>query len=132
MPGTTSLQRRLTSGACSLAAFFAICAVAHAAAPPIQCRKAQSTVDREICGSAELLAMDREIAALYDRGMAQVSVEERHRLVLGQQAFLRRRGGCDWASHHSAHPGVAVEECVRGAMEGRVRSLRNIADRGRF
>ena len=105
---------------------------AGAAAPPIACRKAQTSVEREICGSTELLAMDREIAALYDRGMAQVSGEDRHRLALSQQGFLHRRGGCDWAAHHSAHPGVAIEECVRGTMEGRVRTLREIADRGRF
>ena len=132
MPGPNQLERRLMTAACALGALLATSAAGHAAAPPIQCRKAQSTVDREICGSAELLAMDREIAALYDRGMAQVAGEDRHRLALSQQAFLRRRGGCDWASHHSAHPGVAIEECVRGAMEGRVRSLRDVADRGRF
>ena len=109
-----------------------LCGAGAAAAPPIACGAARSGVDRNICGNAELLAMDREIAALYDRGLAQVSGADRHRLVVSQQGFLRRRGGCDWAAHHSAHPGVAVEECVRGAMEARVRALREVADRGRM
>ena len=107
-------------------------AAVAAGAPPIACRAAHAGVERNICGSAELLAMDREIAALYDRGLAQFTGAERHRLVMSQQSFLRRRGGCDWAAHHSAHPGVAVEECVRGAMEGRVHALRDVADRGRM
>ena len=76
--------------------------------------------------------MDREIAALYDRGMTQFTDGDRHRLVVSQQAFLRQRTGCDWAAHHSAHPGVAVEECIRTTMETRVRALRQVVDRGRF
>ena len=103
---------------------------ALAASPPISCGKvakgadgAGTPVERTICASPEFKAMDREIAALYDR-----AGEARHRVVAGQQAFLKRRGDCAWAAHHSAHPGVAVEECVRGAMDGRVASLRDVAD----
>jgi uncharacterized protein YecT (DUF1311 family) len=106
--------------------------IASAASPPIDCRKAASAVDREICGSPEFLAMDREITALYDRGMSQFSGEDRHRLAVSQQTFLRQRAGCGWAAHHSAHPGVAVEECVRNTMDGRVHALRLVVDRGRF
>ena len=103
-----------------------------AAAPPIDCRKALNPADREICASPEFVAMDHEIAALYDRGMAQFAGGDRHRLAMSQLAFLHQRQGCAWAAHHSAHPGVAVEECVRGAMELRVRALRDVVDRGRF
>ena len=76
--------------------------------------------------------MDREIAALYDRGLTQMSGDDRHRLVVGQKAFIRQRTGCDWAAHHSAHPGIAVEECIRSTMETRVRSLRQVVDKGRL
>ena len=76
--------------------------------------------------------MDREIVALYDRGMTQFVGDDRHRLVLSQQSFLRQRTSCDWAAHHSAHPGVAVEECIRTKMETRVHSLRQAVDRGSF
>lgn len=102
------------------------------AAPALDCRKAATDVDREICGSDELKAMDREIAALYDRGLASFTGEDRHRLAQSQVAFVHRREGCSWAAHHSAHPGVAVEECVRNSMDGRLRTLRSIVDRGRF
>ena len=108
---------------------------ALAASPPISCGKvakgangAGTPVERTICASPEFKAMDREIAALYDRALSVADGEARHRVVAGQQAFLKRRGDCAWAAHHSAHPGVAVEECVRGAMDGRVASLRDVAD----
>ncbi len=101
---------------------------ALAASPPIACGKASTPVERTICASPEFKAMDREIAALYDRALAVAEGEARHRVVAGQQLFVRRRGECGWAAHHSAHPGVAVEECVRNAMEGRVAALREAAD----
>ena len=101
---------------------------ALAASPPIACGKASTPVERTICASPEFKAMDREIAALYDRALSVADGEARHRVVIGQQAFLKRRGDCAWAAHHSAHPGVAVEECVRSAMDGRVAALREVAD----
>lgn len=105
---------------------------AGALAPPIRCTGTLGTVDLAICQSPEFVAMDREIAALYDRGRAQFAGEDRHRLAQSQLAFLKARSGCAWASHHSAHPGVAVGECVRDKMETRVRALRAAIDRGRL
>jgi|GEM_PF-1818954 len=103
---------------------------ARAATPPINCKKAATTVERTICATPEFLAMDREIAALYDRGVAAFSTDQRHRLGQSQLAFLKQRSGCDWASHHSAHPGPAINECIRDKMETRLRSLRGAVDRG--
>ena len=71
--------------------------------------------------------MDREISALNDRGMVELGHRNR---VLAQSQFLffQRRSGCAWASHHSAHPGAAVDECVRGIMEYRLWALRAVVD----
>lgn len=112
----------------------AITAVAplRAATPPIDCHKAHSVTDHALCEAPDQVAMDREIAALYDRGLAQFDPESRHRLAQSQVAFLKQRSGCAWASHHSAHPGPAVSECIRGVVEERVRSLRNVVDRGGY
>ncbi len=96
------------------------------------CRSPHGAVAETICGTPEYAAMDREIAALTDRAMAQFSPSDRHRLAQGQTIYLHRRQGCEWASHHSAHPGVAVDECVRTSLEGRVHALRIIVDRGRI
>jgi uncharacterized protein YecT (DUF1311 family) len=105
---------------------------ASSATPPINCKSATKPVERTICGSPEFVAMDREIDALYDRGLAQFSADDRHRLAQSQLAFLKQRSGCAWAAHHSAHPGPAVNECIREKMENRVRSLRATIDRGGF
>lgn len=126
------MGQRMAIGAAAAVALLATGGWARAAAPPIDCRHAHGAVDQEICGSGEVLAMDREVSALYDRGMASFSADDRHRLAESQLGFLKKRRGCEWAAHHSAHPGVAIEECVRGAMEGRVHSLRAAVDRGGF
>ncbi len=107
---------------------------ARAASSSVTCRPARGAINQMICGSPEYLALDREISALVDLGAVRLAMapEERRRLFETQAAYLKRRAGCDWASHHSAHPGAAVDECVRGAMETRVRALRETVDRARL
>jgi uncharacterized protein YecT (DUF1311 family) len=105
---------------------------ASALTPPINCRAARTTIEREVCQSPELVALDREIAALYDRGLAAFPPADRHRLAQSQLAFLHKREGCQWAMHHSAHPGPALSECTRTSMDERVRLLRHIVDRGGY
>jgi uncharacterized protein len=105
---------------------------ARAATSPINCKRVSTPVEQTICGSPEFVAMDREIAALYDRGLTELSGEDRHRLAQGQLAFLKGRAGCAWAAHHSAHPGSAVNECVRDKIETRIRVLRNVVDHRGF
>ena len=97
----------------------------------VKCRPARGAVDQMICASPEYLAMDREIVALVDLGAVRLALapEERRRLFDSQTAYMRRRAGCGWASHHSAHPGAAVDECVRASMDARVHALRDIVDR---
>ena len=103
---------------------------AQAATPPINCKKASTEIEKTICESPEFVAIDREIAALYDRGLATFSPDDRHKLAASQLAFLKQRSGCAWASHHSAHPGPAINECIRDKMETRLRSLHNAVDHG--
>ncbi len=106
--------------------------VAAATVPPIDCRHDRKVVGRTICASRELTAIDKEIAALNDRGAAQFGAGDQQRLAQSQLNFFKRRNGCAWASHNSAHPGTAVAECIGAAMEDRVRSLRAAVDRGHY
>ncbi len=130
--GMDAMTKRLPT-LCLGAAFAALATFPlHAATPPIDCHKARSVTDRALCEAPDQVAMDREIAALYDRGLASFDPESRHRLAQSQVAFLKQRNGCAWASHHSAHPGPAVSECIRGVMEERVRGLRSVVDRGGY
>ena len=117
--------------ACVLALATAAKPPAAAAAPEtVTCHAAQGAVARTICASPEYVAMDREIAALVDLAAARFAPLDRQRLVANQGAYLKQRAGCDWASHHSAHPGAAIDECVRSVMDNRVRTLRAAVDRG--
>ncbi len=114
--------------------FLALCTLGmpvRAAPSAVRCRMAGvSTITRTICASPEYVAMDREIVALLDRAEARFAPVDAHRLALDQQAYLRKREGCDWASHNSAHPGAAVDECLRAVMDARVHALRVAVDRG--
>ena len=105
---------------------------AAATVPPVDCRHDRKVVGRTICASPELTAIDKEIAALNDRGAAQFGSGDQQRLAQSQLSFFRRRNGCAWASHNSAHPGTAVAECIGAAMEDRLHSLRAIVDRGHY
>ena len=93
------------------------------------CRTPHSSVARTICGSPEYVAMDREIAALTDRARAELTSGEQSQLVASTARFVRQRSGCEWAAHNSAHPGTAIDECVRASLEERVRRLRGVVSR---
>jgi uncharacterized protein YecT (DUF1311 family) len=115
----------------AVASVVAVASTACAATATIHCRAAHGAVATTICGSPEYLAMDREIAALTDRAISQASSPpDRLNLFRGEAIYLHNRQGCEWAAHHSAHPGAAVDECVRASLEGRVRALRVMVDRG--
>src|SRR5260370_153818 len=77
---------------------------AWAESPPIDFRLAKTTAEKYICEAPADVAIDREIAALYDRGLAEMSPDERRALVASKRKFLHARDGCAWAMH-SAHPG---------------------------
>ena len=105
---------------------------ADASTSALKCRAVRGTIDKTICGSPEYLAMDREIAALVDLADLRFSPDDRHRLADGQTRYLERRASCQWAAHHSAHPGAAVDECLHASMDGRAKALRAAVDRGGF
>ncbi len=114
--------------------FLALCALvqpAMAAPSTLKCRVAGvSTITRTICASPEYVAMDHEIVALLDLAEARFAPVDARRLAVGQSAYLKKREGCEWASHNSAHPGAAVDECLRSVMDARVHALRLAVDRG--
>ncbi len=100
-----------------------------AATPTLKCHAAHGVVAKTICDSPEYVAMDREIAALTDRAKVELSSGEQSQLVASTARYMRQRGGCQWAAHNSAHPGTAIDECVRSSMEERVRRLRDVVAR---
>jgi len=106
-----------------------LASAAAAETPTIKCHSARSAVAKTICDSPEYVAMDREIAALTDRATIALTPGERSQLKASTARYVRQRNGCEWAGHHSAHPGTAIDECVRASMEERVRRLRDVVAR---
>ncbi len=100
-----------------------------AATATMKCRPPRGAVAEIICGSSEYVAMDREIAALTDRAKTRLSLGEKSQLIQSEARYHRQRNGCSWAAHNSAHPGAAMDECIRASMEGRVKRLRDVVDR---
>lgn len=77
-----------------------------AAEPSFDCAKARGTVERMICGDADLAALDVELARVYRlaRGGAALVAEER--------AWIAARDGC------------ADRDCAREAYAARITALR--------
>lgn len=94
-------------------------AVAAAAVPSFDCARAGTEVERTICASEELAALDREEARLYRIARA-VPRAQRRALLQRQRAFLRERDSCT----QSASP---LGECVRDAYLGEIAELRRTA-----
>lgn len=109
-----------------------LCGARPAAAGHMDCRTDKGPVTDTICHSREYRAMVGEIRALMDRAMAGFTPEDRKRLIASDAADRKRRAGCAWAAHNSAHPGVAVDECVRASLESQVRALRVLVERGGY
>ena len=124
----------MSRSSCLVPALLALCALltpASAAQSTLKCRVAGvSTITRTICASPEYVAMDHEIVALLDLAETRFAPVDGHRLAISQKAYLKKREGCEWASHNSAHPGAAVDECLRAVMDARVHALRVAVDRG--
>ena len=130
-PLVAIMSRLSHVAACLLALTMAAKPPAAVAAPEtVRCAAARGAVERTICASTEYVAMDREVAALVDLAAARFAPVDRQRLVATPGAYLKQRAGCDWASHHSAHPGAAIDECIRSVMDARMRTLRGAVDRG--
>ena len=87
--------------------------------PSFDCGRARSEVERAICASSELSALDREEARL-SRMALNAPPAQRKQLLARQRQFLKDRNGCV----QSAAP---LEECVRDAYLGDIADLRRLA-----
>jgi uncharacterized protein len=81
----------------------------QALADPINCRYANSRVEREICNSDRLVSLDRRVDRAYRRAVARGDTSERE-----QRRWLRQRDGCG-----------RDEVCLAGAYRDRLNELRD-------
>ena len=92
--------------------------LAVAATPSFDCRRARTDIERTICASSELAALDREEARLYRLALAGPRAQ-RPRVVARQREFLSDRESC----HESAAP---LSDCLRDAYQGDIGELRRL------
>lgn len=113
--------RRLgTSGALAWAAFAAIAPAAAADGPSFDCAKATTRVERAICATPALAALDREIAGHIVGRLRGASPERAEAVRREQRAWLRSRNECE---RHAAG-GNEIGLCLQVAMTARAVALR--------
>jgi uncharacterized protein len=83
----------------------------------VDCAKASSAVERTICGSAELVATDRTLAAAHAALLAKLSGLAKDHLAKDQARWLDQRNrGC-------ATAGADIEDCLRSRYAVRMGRL---------
>ncbi|CAA9530086.1 MAG: hypothetical protein AVDCRST_MAG91-2878 [uncultured Sphingomonadaceae bacterium] len=85
------------------------------ARPSFPCRYARSRVEKMICGSDELAAQDRRMAAVYYRASDRSDPETRRRLSASRLRFLAYRDRC------------GNEACVANAYSDRIDEINDLA-----
>lgn len=90
---------------------------ALAAGPSFDCAKASTQVEHQICGDAELSALDVRLAASWKRALAAIP-EKKDALKASQLAWIARRDRC-------------APACVRAEVEERIGWLDTIPGRPR-
>lgn len=91
-----------------------------AANPSFDCRQAQSRSEIAVCNDARLAALDRQMAAQFNRAVANADPRQRRLLETTRDRFLRFREGC------------RSNDCIADTYRGRMREIGDImADRWR-
>jgi uncharacterized protein YecT (DUF1311 family) len=89
----------------------------------IDCRKARSVVEREICGNTKFRALDRDIAATYDKDLKAIPASEVSVLRDDQIKWLVRRDACIDKIHGEPPVMMDVIFCLRKRLEQRLTVL---------
>lgn len=116
-----NLKLTLTGGALVLLALATLVAApppgvrAQSARPSFDCSKARSRIDKLVCANAELAALDRRVAELFELAMSQAP--DAGDIKRAQRRWLRDRNDCQDAA------------CMRSQYEQRIRALETYTGR---
>ena len=99
-------------GACAL-----LSVPAHAAQPSFDCSKASHEAELLICKDAELTALDRSLADLYNTLLKHTPASEQKRLKAEQSGWVKGRNECWKASGQRG--------CIKSEYEARIRELKD-------
>jgi uncharacterized protein YecT (DUF1311 family) len=84
------------------------------AGPSFDCAAAGTPSEIAVCNDASLAALDRQMAALYNRSLSTADARQRALLVQTRDRFLAYREGC------------RTNSCIAGAYQGRMREISDI------
>ncbi len=87
-----------------------------ATGPGFDCAKATSEVEKLLCRDAALAALDRELAAQYQKVLAATRGEERERLTAVERGWVKGRDEC-WKDDQA-------RRCIEEAYRTRLAELR--------
>ena len=99
-------------GACAL-----LSVPAHAAQPSFDCSKASHEAELLICKDAELAALDRSLADLYNTLLKHTPASEQKQLKAEQSGWVKGRNQCWKASDQRG--------CIKSEYETRIRELKD-------
>jgi uncharacterized protein YecT (DUF1311 family) len=88
--------------------------------PSFNCRYARTGSEMAVCNDGALAALDRQMSAQYYRALASSDARQRRLLSATRDQFLRARDRCE------------TNACIADSYRGRIRQIRDIAERPRF
>ena len=94
--------------------------VVWAASPSVDCAKARSWAERNICMDEELASLDVQMTAVFERLRGALSGVARSDQVLYQRGFLRGRDIC-----RTQAQAISPQECLKRIYQDRIAELDN-------
>ena len=82
--------------------------------PSFDCSYARTSSERAVCNSPQLAALDRQMAAEYQRALSNADARQRQLLQTTRNRFLRFREGC------------RSSDCIADTYRGRMREIADI------
>ncbi len=110
--------RQVGSGVLTVSLLMLVNASGQAGEPSFDCTKAEGSVEKLICGDAQLAAFDVELARIYGlaRDGKDMTETERDDLTAAQRSWITGRNACDEATDERM--------CVEEAYVTRIAGLR--------
>lgn len=108
-------MRKMVSLLVTISACTLLNVLVHAAQPSFDCRKTSHEVEQLICKDAELAALDRSLASLYNTLLKHTLASEQKSLKAEQRGWVKGRNDC-WKSSDQ-------RGCIKAEYEARIREL---------
>jgi uncharacterized protein len=114
------LSRQMLVRAGVFAALASLCPAAHAGPPSFLCSKAKTWLEKTVCKSDHLSALDLELAVAYARVLKVVSGSAERAFTADQNKW--------WAGRNACQKDKDPADCLAGRYEARIAELKGRPD----